>query len=284
MDDAQLQTRDQALSAGDDARFHVTHVQGARSDRPPVVYLPGMFTARNFWLSAKGIGLAAYLARQGFPGIIVERRRTGCGGRPGLEDHLTRDLPLVQQLVEETWQQPAFWMGHSFGGVLAARAVADSLNQSRVLGLVLFAAQFEVGKRGLHPPVSWLTSVVSRRLGRFPARRLGLGPMDEPPEAMIDAIRQVTEGRRKPEIRQSLRRITVPVLAISGLGDKVDPTRGCEMLVSYFSSKDKRFIAAGKANGFLEDYDHPGIVVSKPAQQEIWPLVLDWLIHRIPSN
>ncbi len=284
MDDAVVQTHEEALSAGDGARVRVTHVRGARTGHPPVVYLPGMFTARNFWISATGIGLAAYLAQQGFPGLVVERRRTGCGGRPGLEDHLTQDLPLVQDLVERTWKRPAFWMGHSFGGVLAARATADCLDQSRVLGLVLFAAQFEVGKRGLHPPVSWLTNLVSRSLGRFPARRLGLGPMDEPPEAMEDAVRQVTEGRRKPDIRESLHRVEVPVLAISGLGDRVDPTEGCERLISHFSSTDKRFLAAGRKTGFLEDYDHPGIVVSKPAQQEIWPLVLDWLIHRIPAN
>lgn len=284
MDEAALQTREEPLTAADGARFRVTHIRDEHANKPPVVYLPGMFTSRNFWVSPRGIGLAVYLARHGFPGLVVERRRTGCGGRPGLEDHLTQDLPLVQELVERTWEQPAFWIGHSFGGVLAARATATRLDQSRVLGLVLFAAQFEVGKRGLHPPISWLTSLVSRRLGRFPARRLGLGPQDEPPEAMEDAIRQVTEGRRKPDIRESLHRITVPVLAISGLGDKVDPTEGCERLVGHFASPDKRFIAAGRKTGFLEDYDHPGIVVSKPAQQEIWPLVLDWLIHRIPAN
>ncbi|MCC5858130.1 MAG: alpha/beta fold hydrolase [Ectothiorhodospiraceae bacterium] len=284
MDETVLQTREESPSAPDGARFRVTHVRGEHADKPPVVYLPGMFTGRNFWLSSRSVGLAAYLAHHGFPGLVVERRRTGCGGRPGLEDHLTQDLPLVQALVERTWKQPAFWMGHSFGGVLAARAAAGNPDQSRILGLVLFAAQFEVGKRGLHPPVSWLTSLVSHRLGRFPARRLGLGPVDEPPEAMDDAIRQVTEGRRKPDIRESLHRITVPVLAISGLGDKVDPTAGCERLVAHFASKDKRFIRAGRKTGFLQDYDHPGIVVSKPAQQEIWPLVLDWLVHRIPAS
>ncbi|MCH8503106.1 MAG: alpha/beta hydrolase [Ectothiorhodospiraceae bacterium] len=190
----------------------MTHVYGTDEGLPPVVYLPGMFTGRGFWLSPKGIGLAAHLAKAGFPGIIVERREQGCGARPGLEEHLQHDLPLVQQRVEARWRRPAVCVGHSFGGVLAARAVAGPLDMDRVAGLVLFAAQFEVGKRPLHPPLSWLTAATARLLDRFPARRLGLGPQDEPVAAMLDAIRLVTRGRRHPELGQALSRITVPAL------------------------------------------------------------------------
>ncbi len=272
-------TREETLTADDGGRILLTFV-AAEQPRSPIVYMPGMFTGRPFWLSDKGIGLAAYLAEAGFPGLIVQRREAGCGARPGLEEHLRLDLPRVQARVEETWGRPAFWMGHSFGGVLSARATAETLDAARVAGLVLFGSQFEVGKRPLHPPFSLATRGISALLGRFPARRLGLGPRDEPPEAMHDAIRLVTEGRRRPELRQALRKITAPALAISGLGDKVDPTAGCEKLIGHFASTDKRFIAAGRRNGFEMDYDHPGIVVSKPAQQEIWPLVRDWLLER----
>ncbi len=272
------------MLAGDGGRFMVTHVYGTENPLPPVIYLPGMFTGRSFWLSPKGIGLAAHLAKQGFPGLIVERREQGCGARPGLEEHLLHDLPLVQAQVWKLWSRPAFWVGHSFGGVLAARAGAGPLDMNQIAGLVLFASQFEVGKRPLHPPLSWLTAATARLLDRFPARRLGLGPQDEPVAAMLDAIRIVTQGRRKPDIREALGRITIPALAISGLGDRVDPSEGCEKLIAHFASRDKRFIAAGLRNGFGEDYDHAGIVVSKGAQQEIWPIVSEWLLMHSRSS
>lgn len=266
------------LRADDGGRFRITTVEPPTDvAASPVIYLPGMFSTRAFWRSERGIGLAAYLAERGHPGLIVERREPDCGARPGLEEHLRLDLPLAQATAEARWGRPAFWTGHSFGGVLAARACASYLDPEQVRGLILFAAQFEVGKRPLHPPFSWLVMLMTRVLGRFPASRVGLGPRDEPPAAMADAVRIVTEGRRKPDIRAALGRITSPVLAISGTADEVDPTPGCERLLGHFASEDRRFVRAGREAGFSLDFGHPDIVASKAAAAEVWPLVGDWL-------
>lgn len=266
------------ITSEDGGRFRTTAIEPANSTtQAPVIYLPGMFSTRAFWRSDKGVGLAAYLADQGHPGLIVERREPDCGARPGLEEHLRFDLPMAQAAAETRWGHPAFWMGHSFGGVLAARACASYLDPARVRGLVLFAAQFEVGKRPLHPPFFWLVMLMSRLLGHFPASRVGLGPKDEPPAAMADAVRIVTQGRRKPDMRAALGRISAPVLALSGTADEVDPTPGCERLIGHFGSSDRRFVRAGRIEGFSRDYGHPDIVASKAAAAEIWPLVAEWL-------
>ncbi|MBA1148310.1 alpha/beta fold hydrolase [Ectothiorhodospiraceae bacterium WFHF3C12] len=266
------------LRAGDGARFRVTAIESPTGDRrAPIIYLPGMFSTRAFWRSERGIGLAAFLADRGHPGLIVERRKADCGARAGLEEHLRLDLPVAQATAEANWGRPAFWMGHSFGGVLAARACASYLDPERVRGLVLFAAQFEVGKRPLHPPLSWLVMAMTRALGRFPASRIGLGPSDEPPAAMADAVRIVTRGRRNPGMRDALAGITAPVLAISGTADEVDPAPGCERFIGHFASTDRRFVRAGRDHGFSHDFGHPDIVASKAAAAEIWPLVAQWL-------
>jgi hypothetical protein len=97
---------------------------------------------------------------------------------------------------------------------------------------------------------------------------------------MLDSARLVQEGRRKPHLRRLLGRIQVPVLAVSGLGDRVDPAGGCERFIAHFASAERRFVAAGVQTGFARDYDHAGIVVSKPAQEEIWPLVTRWLLGK----
>ncbi|WP_216110842.1 alpha/beta fold hydrolase [Aquisalimonas asiatica] len=268
------------LTAADGGRFEVTRVAAeAPAHHQPIVYLPGMFSGRRFWLSDRGVGLAAHLAGYGFPGLIVERRRGG-PGRPGLEDHLQHDLPLVRDWIRSEWNRPAFWIGHSFGGVLASRAAAELLDAGDLAGLVLFAAQFEDGKRMLDWPGNLLLSGFLRIQRRFPAPLLGMGPNDEPRAAMRDAMQLVTRGRREPGLREALARIHAPTLALSGLGDTVDPPTGCEKLIMHFGSADRRFIAAGRATGFREDYTHPGIVVSKAAQAEIWPLVTDWLLAR----
>ena len=243
--------------------------------------LPGMFTGRRFWLSDKQIGLAAYLARRGYPAAIAQRRGLSdsppSNARTGLAEHLQFDLPAIAQTIEQQFAMPAFWIGHSFGGVMAARAAANHIAAARIAGLVLFASQFEVDKRMLDWPGQLLTRALARVVGHFPARAAGLGPENETRAAIHDATDWVARGRREPTLRESLANITAPVLAISGAADRVDPSRGGERVVGHFSSRDVTFVTAGRESGYSVDFDHPGIVISKAAQSEIWPRVARWL-------
>ncbi|BDT90691.1 hypothetical protein IFM12275_06670 [Nocardia sputorum] len=68
------------------------------------------------------------LAAAGFDVWVVERRGTAgvtqaAGVRAGWEESLRHDLPVVQQLVADTGAGPAFWIGHSLGGVLVRPVV-----------------------------------------------------------------------------------------------------------------------------------------------------------------
>ena len=47
----------------------------------PVILLHGSFSNRRFWYSPKGIGLGAYLARQGFDVWVPEMRGHGLSKR-----------------------------------------------------------------------------------------------------------------------------------------------------------------------------------------------------------
>ncbi|MES1928666.1 hypothetical protein SADO_05385 [Salinisphaera dokdonensis CL-ES53] len=289
MADSELSVQNEVVEATDGGCCRITVAEAAGvATHAPVVMLPGMFTGRRFWLSERGIGLAAFLARRGYPAIVVQRRGLSdspdCDARAGLEEHLAYDLPAVQAVVTQRFGASAFWIGHSFGGVMAARAAATQLDASRIAGLVLFASQYEVGKRMLDWPGQLLTRGLARAIGSFPARAAGLGPENEPIAAMHDATEWVARGRRDPALRESLAAITAPVLAISGAGDRVDPSRGCERFVSHFSSADKTFVTAGRASGYSVDFDHPGIVISKFAQAEIWPRVAEWLDKRAGAD
>lgn len=273
---------DHIIAASDGGCCQLTQVRADGVDTiAPVVLVPGMFTGRRFWLSDKQIGLAAYLARQGYPAFIAQRRglsdSPACHARAGLIDHVKYDLPAVQNAVFDAHAQPAFWIGHSFGGVMSALACARYLAPERVAGLVLFASQFEIGKHMLDWPANRLTRGLARLLGSFPARAAGLGPENEPVAALMDATHWVETGRRNDYLRNTLTRITAPTLALSGAADTVDPSAGCKRFIGHFSSSDKIFEQAGEATGYSVDFDHPGIVVSKPAQAEVWPRVVEWL-------
>lgn len=278
------------LQASDAGEFSVTQLRSAAGQgKAPLVFLPGMFSNRHFWVSKKGVGMAAYLADKGHDCWLVERRGIGQASRPGqyragLIETVQHDLPLVQQLVAAHATRPAFWLGHSFGGVAISLATANHLDQDHVGGLVLFASQFEVGKSSLRWPGRLFIHAASRMAGHFPARRLGLGPENEPTAAMDDACHWTTQGQKNRRLQTQLAAVRCPVLAVVGGADKVDPPEGCERLLTHMSSKDVTYCRADKSRGFKEDYNHPGIVVSKAARDEVWPLVHDWLAARCAST
>lgn len=285
MAETALQIHTETIAAADDGCCALTCVQARDTPcKAPVIMIPGMFTGRRFWLSDRGIGLAAWLAEHGYPAYIVQRRglsdSPACDVRAGLIEHAKYDLPAVQAYVAQRHAQPAFWVGHSFGGVMAALATARYLDTARVAGLVLFASQFEAGKSMLDWPGYLPTRGLARLLGYFPAWAAGLGPENEPAAALMDATHWVATGRRESYLRDTLAGITAPVLALSGAADRIDPSSGCEQFIGHFASRDKTFLQAGTATGFSVDFDHPGIVVSKPARDEIWPRVTDWLDQR----
>lgn len=273
--------------SSDGGLFSITHIQHPeqQASLPPVIMLPGMFTNRNFWCSPKGIGLAAYMAELGYDIWLIERRGLGetrgmPNSRSGLNECAVIDLPAAQQFIWQKNPQPAFWMGHSFGGVVIAAAIAEQhIHQSKVAGLITFGSQLTVGKLGLNPPVSWLTPIICKLVGQFPARAFKMGPENEPTEAILDAASWVSSAKQRGDFRywKNFSSIQVPVLSISSDADKVDPWQGCKVLFDKMGSENKRWWLLGKRQQNEFDYDHPGMVISKSAQKEVWPEVVAWL-------
>ena len=64
---------------------------------------------------------------------------------------------------------------------------------------------------------------------------------------------------------------------MSAAGDHQDPDWACRKLFDQIGSPLKRFICLGRKAGFGSDFGHVEMLVSKPAQAEVWPLVADWL-------
>lgn len=280
-----LETTTFKIRAKDGGQIALTQIManGDVPPRPAVVLIPGMFSNRHFWVSPRGVGLASALSRAGSPVWLPERRSLGrsphpiAGIRAGLDEHLLHDLPAVQQHIHQHTPGPQVWGGHSFGGVVATRAVAETLDRSQIAGLLLFAAQVEVDKKLLCWPYNLFLRGLSRLYGRLPSRKMGLGPEDEPIAAIDDACRWRMNTQRGGDLLKPLINIECPVLAFAGSIDDRDPPAGCERLLTHMSSNDKRYILLGKETGYSQDYDHPGIVVSKAAAKEVWPQVAEWL-------
>lgn len=258
----------------------------------PVVFVYGTYSRRNFWVSPRGIGLAPFLAAQGYDCWVPDLRGHGLSPRTDrfrrftAEDHMRRDLPAIQALVRAQTGRREFVVGHSAGGLYTYGALAAGWLQPDLRGLVVLGSQIAGGDRILKlPPVTWLLRLLVTVLGHFPAPRLGLGNEVEPPGELLEYIRwkglggrwETQDGRPYAE---GLRNVTAPLLAFAAPNDRNDPPEGCRAIFEQTAASDREFVLLARAEGFSTDYDHVGMVVSKAAQAEVWPRIAAWLDAR----
>ncbi len=260
----------------------------------PVVLIHGSYSMRSFWVSDKGVGLGVYLADQGFDVWIPELRGHGLSPKGEsfsqitAEDQIRYDLPAISDAVFAMTQTPAFWIGHSFGGLFLLAALSVGwLPHDQVVSIVTFGSQISFGDTYLKfPPVAWALSSILKMVGNFPAPKLGLGPEVESAGTMIETIRwKQFRGKWTSSEGVSywdgLEKIKMPVMTYAAADDKNDPPIGCRKIHKRLGSVDKMFMVLGKDNGFSKDYDHVGMVVSREAQEEVWPDLAGWLKDRI---
>ncbi|MFO7892486.1 MAG: alpha/beta fold hydrolase [Longimicrobiales bacterium] len=283
--------RQEEVVAADGTRLALYRV--GRPGAPTVVLMPGTFSNHTFWLGTKGHGMAWALADAGFEAVILDPRGHGGSERPNGQDwtfdHWGRvDVPAAVGAATAGGGR-TLMVGHSAGGASMLIALAgDPEVRERVAGVVVLATPVPWLQRWRQVG-AWAIRAGSRLLGRFPARVLGLGPEDELPGVMGQwmtwNLRGEWEGDDGVDYVRELGNVRVPVLALSGAGDTVfAPPDACRGLVEMVGTDDATYVLAGRDTGFSEDFDHPGIVVSKAAHEEVWPRVIDWLQDHSPDH
>ncbi len=253
----------------------------------PVVLLHGSFSNRGFWFSSGGKGFAKFLLEAGFDPWMIEAR--GHGDSPvnakylenNVEAYSQFDLPAVQDFIQEQTKQKAFWVGHSLGGVTIATAIAGGhINPEKILGVVLFGAQVSRYPLLLKIPGLRLLAKIAL-LSKKRISGKNIGPEQEPVGIAKEFVRWAgwLSGWR-PKTGSSywlgLKELNVPALGFGAKVDKADPAKHCKTLTSAFC-ENSQFYLLSKEHGFIQDYNHVNMVVSKPAEQEVWPKAIQWM-------
>ena len=228
-------------------------------------------------------------SRAGFDVWLPEMRGHGLSARNihwnknRVADYARYDLPAIGAFVKELSGQSPHWIGHSQGGIsLAAALGGQYLNDDVVASAAFFGTQINRRYGWLKiPPVQWCAYLMLKRFGHLSGARLKRGPEDEPVSIALEALRwNGFLGRFKDAERDwwaGLAEVKVPVLAVAATGDRLTPEWACRKLYDQLGSTQRTFVALGREHGFSSDFSHVAMLVSQPAQKEVWPLVHDWL-------
>ena len=253
-------------------------------------------------LDLRGHGLAEYSA---------DGKRQWRGG--SVDEYGRFDLPAALEFIhQKTGVESVHYVGHSMGGMVLAVALhheptlplerlvvvgtpIDFSDPDRATGPLMSLSRWSSAFIGFLPsplaaslhgrfrtpiPVDdWLftdiQSPVRERLydqivSPLYARELRqLEPVGRM-GAFLDA-----EG--EADYLKGLGGIHQPTLVLAGRGDRIAPADRVVGFYTEISSEEKQFIVAGKSTGFSVDYGHLDLPLGAHAEQEIFPLIVDWL-------
>ena len=203
---------------------------------------------------------------------------------PDAEDYALCDVSTVLKTVRSaTKQKTCIWVAHSGGGFLPLMYMArDDERKKEIQTIVAVGSQTTgAGKTFFRKGGIIVAMIIMRLFGRMPGPLFGLGPEDERMRFLQQWHRWNWTGKWPGkdgfDYMIGLKKITIPTLCIAGGGDMLAPPNGCYDLFTALGSINKEFIVCSKKNGFAEDYDHPRLIASQNAQNEIWPSILDFL-------
>lgn len=239
-------------------------------------------------------GLAEYLATRGFSPWILDWRGHGSSELPDgydftLDDVAQFDLPAALMAVRQIiGQKKVFLIGHSGGGLAASIWISRNPHEAAkyIHGMVLMASQATHAARGMkNRTLLQIINTLLKTRKTAPGHYIRIGPEPESAKLMQQwcqwNISQKFHGQDGFNYINELRQTNLPILALAGIGDKfIAPVDGCKFLAFAFGGEDITFYRCGKLEGFIEDYSHSRIIMSRPASREIWPLIATWLEKR----
>ncbi|WP_396586590.1 alpha/beta fold hydrolase [Bermanella sp. R86510] len=255
----------------------------------PIVLLHGAFNNHGCWQRPDGKGVAAALLEAGFDPWLVDLR--GHGQSPvnhqykfnNQELYAKYDLPALQAFIYEKNPTPAFWCGHSWGGVLVATAIAmDALDMTKLAGSILMGSQTRRYPLALRLP---FVRTFSKLYVAFKPQfiNLKIGPEAEPQGIAKEFVRwaSIFRGWRTStgqSLKQAWKVMDVPLLVVAAPNDKSDPAKHCKRLYTLAEKSPKRdYVLLSKANGYSKNYGHLGMIASSQAVNDVWPNIISWM-------
>jgi alpha-beta hydrolase superfamily lysophospholipase len=286
------------------------HPRGERRYAEPVILCHGLGANRFHLDFNEQYSLARYLARSGFEAWVLELRGRGLAGPCGdatFDDQAEHDVRTAIRTVLTTGAKEVLWVGHSKGGLTLYAHLARN-PQAPVRAAAILGSPFTFAVQpGLRTfikrvePVLRLKVVPTARVAAIAVLGAPPGPISRymmlasnmEPQVVKQAIANVPAdvlggvGRQFArwvttnkftnydgtfDYRVPLSGVRIPMLLLAGSRDLLAPPMAVARAKEHLGGPVK-FLVAGKAHGFAEDYGHADLVLGRRSPDEIFPLV-----------
>lgn len=235
------------------------------------------------------LGIASYLVEKGHTCWLMEWRNHGNSSKTkqkfNFETIAKLDVPAVfNYLFEKEKIKKLDCITHSGGGiVLSMFLIKNPSYISKIDTITLFGCQVCGAATSFKNRfIIKLGKSASKIIDFFPAKTIGSSEHNESYYTMKQwfdwNLDRNFYGENQFNYGNKLAKITIPILSVCAKGDVfIAPKKGCESFLDSFQNSENKLLYCAKEKGFLEDYTHGRMILSKNAKKEIYPIVLDWI-------
>lgn len=233
-------------------------------------------------------GIAKYLAKAGYTCWLMEWRAHGASPTTHtLYNYETIGLQEVKAVLDYLFLQLQLehidTVQHSAGGILQTMCLIRYPQYiSKIKRSVFFGSQaFAVGNSGWKKIQLVGAKIATKLMGGSAGQKAGK-PHDESYYMMKQwfdwNIQGNFLGHDGLNYQQKMPTVTIPTLQIAASGDTfVAPRYACQAFLDAFKNPENKLLYVSKKTGYAEDYTHSRMVLSRNAEKEIYPQVLEWL-------
>jgi predicted alpha/beta hydrolase len=261
--------------------------------------LHGAIENGRIFYSESGKGLAPYLARNGFDVYVIDLRGHGKStpliGRNshfGQTESIVDDIPACLETVRTLRGDiPQQWVAHSWGGVLFSSVLARFPEYcQQVASLIYFGSKRTIRVWNLHRFLKvdlvwrWVCPLACRIAGYLPARQLGIGSDSETVKTYQQSAAWVqndawVDSDDGFDYGAAVKKISLPpAWYIAAQNDyALGHPRDVRDFMESAGKQECRYTLLSRTNGNRHDYDHINMLTHPDAENDHFPLLLEWL-------
>lgn len=267
-------------------------------DGAVIFMLHGSVENGKIFYSSSDKGLAPYLAKQGFDVFIPDLRGRSLSTPSidkthhyGQTDAITDEIPAFLEAIHQLrGHTPVHAVAHSWGGVLLLSYLARA-EHHHIRSMVFFGTKRKITVRNWDRfwriDILWnlMGELLVKRFGYLPAKEYKFGSDNEPALyyhqvkkwALSDPWRDEEDGFL---YEKAIKSKPIPsTLYLTGqhdthMGHPQDVQR---LMREVGNNPTDKFQLLSKSNGFSVDYDHINILTHPKAEEEVYPLVKEWV-------